>query len=118
MIFAIHAYEGTYGGLHGIESFRVIQCDSRENAEQLAQEDSVEVMYSYGDIVDSFRQEAEDEGLEEGTEDFEAYIGECIDGNVAYEVYEVVNPVGSLEEMETEFYNDPDEFIKEHCRED
>lgn len=117
MIVAIHAYENVYQGLHGIENHIVIECEDLSIAEEFAKEESIEVMTSYGSIIEDFEQEAEDEGLERETDEFDEYVSECIDQNVGYCIYEVVKPFGTLEEMQREFYNYPEKFIKDYCAE-
>lgn len=117
MIVAIHAFENTYGGLHGIENHRIIEVDTLQQAESIAMDDSREVMDSYEDIMEDFYSEAEDEGLERDSEEFEEYIAECVNDNIGYQIWEVVDQYDTLEVMEEDFYNSRDEFVKEHCRE-
>lgn len=116
MIVAIHAFENVYGGLHGIENHRIIEVDIFQQAESIAMDDSRDVMDTY-EIVEEFQSEAEDEGLDPRSEEFDTYVDECINDNVGYEIWEVVDRYDTLEVMEQDFYNDRDEFVKEHCRE-
>lgn len=117
MIVAIHAFENTYCGLYGIENHRVIEVDSIKEAEEWAAEESREVMDSYEDVMEGFINNAESYGLEEGTEEYDEYIEECIQENIGYQIWEVVDRYASLAEMENDFFNSKDEFIKNHCRE-
>lgn len=117
MIVAIHAFENTYGGLHGIENHRVVEVEDVKAAEEWASDDSREVIESYGDIISDFRADAEAEGLEDGSEDFEAYVDECINDNIGYQIWEVIDRYDTIEQMNEDFYNDRDSFVAEHCRE-
>lgn len=117
MVVAIHAYEGQYGGLHGICSREVIEVDNIKDAEEYAVEMSEDVMGSYGDIMDEFYSQAEDEGLEEGSAEYDEFISECISENVEYELWEVSDCYDTIKQMSEDFYNSPDEFVKEHCKE-
>lgn len=117
MIVAIHAIENTYNGLHGIESYHIFEVENIQEAERLASEESMEVMHAYENIIEDFYQNAEDEGLEEGSPEFDEYIDECIQENIDYEIWEVIDCYDTIEQMEEDFRNYDDEFIKEHCRE-
>lgn len=117
MIVAIHAFENTYGGLHGIESHRIIEVDTVEQAEGIAMDDSRDVMYSYSSIIEEFQESADDEGFEPDSEEFETYVDECINDNIGYQIWEVIDRYDTIEQMEEDFYNSRDEFIKAHCRE-
>lgn len=117
MIVAIYACEGTYGGLHGINSQRIVEVSDRKEAEEWGEQDSRDVIDSYGSIYEDFKASAEGDGLEDGTEEFDEYIEECIQENVEYYLWEVVDCYADIETMERDFFNHKDEFVKEHCRE-
>lgn len=68
MIVAIHAFENTYGGLHGIEHYLIVEVDNVQQAEEWASEESREVMESYSSIMEDFADSAENDGLEPDTE--------------------------------------------------
>ena len=70
MLYAIHAYEGIYGGLHGIESFAVIEAETTEEAEHYGLEMSYEVIDDYSCIMEDFEQDAEFNGYEAGTKEY------------------------------------------------
>lgn len=117
MVVAIYAFENQYNGLHGICSHRIVEVDDIKTAEEWAQEDSRNVMDSYGDILEGFESEAEGEGLEESTEEYNEYIEECIQMNIGYQLWEVIDRYASLSQMEEDFYNSQEEFVKKHCKE-
>lgn len=117
MIVAIHAFENQYGGLHGMCHSLIVEVEDVKAAEEWAAEESRQVMDSYNCIMESFESDAECDGVEEGTEEYDEYIEECIQSNIGYQIWEVIDRYAPLTEMEEDFYNNKDEFVKEHCRE-
>lgn len=117
MIVAIYAFENTYGGLYGIEHHRIVEVDNIEQAERIAIDDSIEVMYWERDIIEDFEITAEAEGFEPGSEDFDICVSECINNNIAYNIWEIVDCYDTIEQMEKDFYNDMDDFVQMHCKE-
>lgn len=119
MIVAIHAFENTYCGLHGIEHHRIYEVDSMKEAEELASDESREVIESF--IMDEMTGQADAEvecgTFEEGSGEYDEYVNDCIEEAIAYQIWEVVDRYADLEKMEEDFYNNKEEFIKEHCRE-
>lgn len=115
-IYLIHAYEGVYGGLHGMETSMIVRCTLRE-AEDIATDESYGIMQSYSCIYNSFAESAGDEGLEEGTYEYEEFIEQCMAENVSYSIWEVVGRENEdLEVLEEEFQNSPYEFIEKYCK--
>lgn len=117
MLVAIYAFENQYCGLHGMSHHLIVEVDDLKAAEEYASEESRSVIDSYSDILEGFEDEAESEGLEEGTEEYDEYIEDCIQQNIGYQIWEVVDRYASIEEMEDDFYNSRDEFVEKHCRE-
>ena len=117
MVVAIHAFENSFGGLHGVDSHFIVEVDNIQQAENFASEESLEIMHSYDQITDDFYQEAESEGLEVDSEEYNQYIEECINSNIAYQIWEVVDCYDTFRKMQSDFYNDMDNFVKKHCRE-
>lgn len=116
MLFAIHAYEQMYGGLHGVETYLITDAVSEKEAERIAVQESYEIMDSYNDIYESFEEAAESEGLEAYSDEWGDYIAECQADNVGYEIYPITNITNeSIEELEKKFYNETETFIKEYC---
>ena len=58
MLFAIHAYESTLCGHHGVEDFAIIECRNEEEAAETAREMSYDLIHSYHDIENPLRDEA------------------------------------------------------------
>ena len=116
MRYAIHSYEESYGGLHGMEDLRVIECDSFEEAQNEAHNEAEEVVHSYECLEDWYRQEAIDTSdFEEDTVEFDDYYNECVSQGLCWEIYEVREDVTeSTEELDRLFVNDKEEFLERY----
>lgn len=113
-IYLIKAYEATYRGLHGIVDY-VIEKTTCPAALDDAREMSYEVMESYGSFYEDFVEAARSEDLEGN--DFDNYIDECYEENVAYEIYEVIGRGNEdIDKLNKEMAKDPDAFIKNYCK--
>lgn len=117
MLVAIQAIENEYGGLHGIEDLCIIEVSDIRAAECVAADMSRELMQNYCDILENFEEEASAAGLEEGTEEYNEYVEECINDNISYQIWEVVDVYADISTMDDDFYNNKEEFVKEHCKE-
>lgn len=119
MIVAIWAFENQYGGLHGIEHHRVVEVDGADIAEMYAIEESREVIENF--CMDEIREyadaEADEGAFENGSDEYFQYIEDCIQDNIAYEIWEVVNCYDTIEQMQEDFYNNKEDFIEKYCRE-
>ena len=58
MKYVIHAYEQSYGGLHGIEDWRAVESDCYSDVEQEAIDMSIGVMESYEFIQEEITSKA------------------------------------------------------------
>lgn len=118
MRVVIHAYDQTYGGLHGVEDYGVITVDSIEEAEEYGSEMSYDVINSYPNIYEEFEESAELDGIERDSKEWDDYINDCIEGDIAYNIYLITKETDkSNEELALEFYNDKKRFIKTYCKE-
>lgn len=117
-VYAIYAYDQRYGGLHGINSRYLYIADNDKEAEEDAEQTSHEVMESYGFITDDFESDAYDEGYRPGTEEWDEYIEECKNENVAFEISVLNISVEEAEknwkELNDEFCNIPEEFLDKY----
>lgn len=117
-VYAIYAYEQRYGGLHGINSRYLYIANNDKEAEEEAEQTSHEVIESYGFITDDFESDAYDEGYRPGTEEWDEYIEECKNGNIAFEISVLNISVEEAEknwkELNDEFYNTPEEFLDKY----
>lgn len=112
-LYAIHAFENIYCGLHGIENFLVVECLNDKEAEECAIEMSYEVMDSYNrvdeELLDYIGIDYDD--IDNHIEEYEEVRAE----NTAYEVWEVKDTMKSLDELNELFYNDTEDFIEKYC---
>lgn len=108
MLFAIHAYESTLCGLHGVEDFAIIECRNEEEAAETAREMSYDLIHSYHDIENTLYEEAAfvlgynyDELFEMFAydEELEAAFNEAYEeaenGMICYELYELDENCGA-----------------------
>ena len=103
MIYAIWALEHIYGGLHGIEDFRVEDC-SLDEACEFGYEMSTSLIEEYS--IGEMREDCTSEELEEFILD-----------NIEYIIFEVIDTHGkTLRELEREFTDDPDGFVSDFCK--
>ena len=115
MLYAIWAAESTYCGLHGMNTYGVVDCRNDAEAAEIGNEWSREVIHSYAHCIDSLLEEVawildmDREDLEDYIEDEERYDNayrEAEDEMVMYEYYPIRKDCGltrdELEELEWE----------------
>lgn len=120
MKYVIHAYEQSYGGLHGIETCLAVEADDYSDVVDMACEASREVMSSYSFIEETLREQAcfycgmdeydeEDEELERAYED-------AVEENIDYSIWQVNEDCPySLSEIDQMIADDLDGFVEEFC---
>ena len=96
----IHAYEGQYCGLHGIEDLTCVEVNSIEEAKAIGREMSEDVITSFGLEDEWFEGHGEDEGYE-----------------LEYDIYKIKDGVCMfIEELDALcFQYGKDLFINEYC---
>lgn len=115
-LFAVRAYENIYGGLHGMESLSVIEVETEEEAKEYAYDEALSVIDNYFEISENFEQEAEEEGLDPGSDEWCEFIEECRNEDVSWELFEITKETNeSLDVLNEKFCYDPDTFIEEYC---
>lgn len=113
--YAIYAFDNAYGGLHGYESYAIVDCKDQEEAELAGAEMSREVINDFGLIDDEMEAYVNSEDYDE--EESYDYENELIEEDIAYQIYEIIDTKGISDEiLEIEFYNDKEEFIKNYCK--
>lgn len=116
MLYAIHAYESSFGGLYGMDAHIIEECDSMEEAEEIALEASLNVMESYSCIIDDIYEAASEE-YEQETDEWYKVVEDMKQEATAWEIYPVVDIKDkSIRELEEEFWNNKEEFIKTYCQ--
>ncbi len=94
MIVAIHAYEGIYCGLHGIEDFLVTEVENLKVAEDIA-------LDLANGVIDDYGYDFDEEDLE--------------DPDLEWEIYEVTDTKGkTVEELDEEYHYDSEGFLTEY----
>ena len=104
-IYLIHAMEGIYHGLHGMEDACIMEAESRDELESIGSQMSLDIMESYGDIeemlLENARSEAEFMGVDEleDSDEFENILNEEYGENIEYYIYQLSKEY-SVEEYE------------------
>lgn len=120
MKYVIHAYEQSYGALHGIETCLAIEADEYSDVVDMACEASREVMGSYHFIEEALREQAcfycgVDE-YDEEDEDLERAYEDAVEENIDYSIWQVNEDCPySRDEIDQMIANDLDGFVEEFC---
>lgn len=120
MKYVIHAYEQSYGALHGIETCLAVKADDYSDVVDMACEASREVMGSYHFIEEALREQAcfycgVDE-YDEEDEDLERAYEDAVEENIDYSIWRVNEDCPySRDEIDQMIANDLDGFVEEFC---
>lgn len=120
MKYVIHAYEQSYGALHGIETCLAVEADEYSDVVDMACEASREVMGSYHFIEEALREQAcfycgVDE-YDEEDEDLERAYEDAVEENIDYSIWRVNEDCPySRDEIDQMIANDLDGFVEEFC---
>lgn len=118
MIVAIYACENEYSGYHGIYDKVVCEVKNEEEATTIAMEMSEGVMESYEDIQRTIDAEIEYAITELGDErDEEIIAREIIEMNMNFTIYivdETKIKNKTIDELDSEWYNDESEFLERY----
>ena len=109
--YFIHAMEGAYHGLHGIETYLVEEAEKEEDLYFDGEMASRELMESYGSIMEDIYEEAEE------SDNSEEMIEALIEENIEYYIYKIKNNVDkTCRELDAEACRlGADLFIEEYC---
>ena len=113
--YLVHAYEGWYGGMHGIEEWFISE-GTRQEAFQDGCDASYDLMENH-EVISSFYDEARSET--DDKDDIEDYVAEMVDENVAVDLYLIREDTGHTT-RELEFLLDDlggEDFIQKYCEE-
>ena len=120
--YLIHAMEGKFKGLHGIESLVVVEYDNIDDVYEDASYHSEEVMTQYGDILEEIEEEADYLcqgwfGNDYSTDQFDDVYYDLICENKCYYIYQIRDEVTlSCEELENKaFHLGAKIFIEKFC---
>ena len=116
--YAIYAYEHTFSGLHGMSEVAVITAESREEAEEIAEDMSYEVIDCYSDIAKIMEQDcANYADPETDPELYQTLLNEARSDDVAFEIYEItVESDKDDDALTLEMARNYKDFIKRYCR--
>ena len=59
MLYLIHAFEGIFQGLHGIEEWDIVDCESEEEVNDILEEECYTLMEEYSDVTDTLNEDIE-----------------------------------------------------------
>ena len=117
MLYAVIAYEQIYQGSYGRISNLIVE-GTEDDAEQAAIEESYAIMEEFDAIMEELKENVFERNVidEDDEEDFQELLEEEMAKNIAYEIYPItINTTHSLEQLEEEFNNDPEIFIRRYC---
>ena len=86
--YLVVGYDQEYGGLHGMEDWTCID-GSFEEAMELGHEMAIEVIESYSNIIDDFKDQVLEEGFEEDTDEFEDALSQRIEDDVDFSIFKL-----------------------------
>ena len=120
--YLIHAMEGRFQGLHGIESLIVVEYDNIDDVYEDASYHSEEVMTQYGGILEEIEEDAdylcqEWFGDDYTTDQFDDVYWELITENKLWYIYKIRDEITlSCAELENKaFHLGANIFIEEFC---
>lgn len=115
--YVVHAYENTYGGLHGMEDWFYLDTDSMKEVDEAATQASYEIMESYSCIMESLEENARNACDDpDDEEEYEQMLEEECEYNVAYDVY-ILNDEGAALELgviNAMIAYDPEELVRNY----
>ena len=125
MKYVIHAYEQSYGGLHGIENWRAVESNCYSDIEQEAIDMSIGVMESYDFIQEEltskacFYCECDLCDVENGyinEDEFNSALEDATCENIAYSIWKVSEDCDfSILEIDHMLADDPNDFVEKYC---
>ena len=119
MLYVIHAFEGIFQGLHGIEIWDICDCSSEEEAYEFMQEDSFILIEEYQDVKDELEEEIERNITEDMDQaDIDELTEKIYAENVSGEVFKINKEKTkdlTFRDLFIKLKNDPDDFITKYC---
>jgi len=117
-LYAIHAFDVCFGGLHGIEDYAVIEATEEDEVYDIAVDMSFQVIDEFEETImeaEGWVEDAIDKGLEENSEEFWAYIDDLRSDDIAYSIYKLKETNESLEALNEQIASDPEEFLEKYA---
>ncbi|AXF52284.1 MAG: hypothetical protein [Caudoviricetes sp.] len=123
-LYAIHAFENVYGGLHGMESYAVVECKDEFEVSKIAEEMSFSIINSYDFLMQEIEREAlesyESQGYSIENSPYEddifvVLLEMAIKNRIEYEIYLVKETDKSLNKLNHIIKLRPKYFIEKYC---
>lgn len=120
MYFVIRAFEDIYQGEEGKENITIEYARDETDAEYIAHDLSIELMYDYDEIMSCLYDMAEEIAKEKDIKHVNPVINEVIEDNVNYDIYPIIKLDDSevfnhLDELEEQLEDDFDSFLSIYC---
>ena len=119
MLYVIHAADAIYGGLHGMEDWSIWQCNSEEEAVEIAIENSIEIINSFSCIYEELETEIEDNIFDDMSEDdIEQLRSDIYRNDIDYNLWEIDKDIAKeydIDILEIMLNEDPEDFIEKYC---
>lgn len=110
LYFVIHAYEGIYQGLHGMEEWILEDFNDKGEAKDYACEQSLKIMNSYYQIMDDLQETANFDMSD---------LDDVMKENIEYELFQVEDifcECHRIKRTEKLFNEDPLMFVENFCK--
>ena len=113
MKVAVYAYDALYWGSQGIFIKAVADFNSIDEVENFAQSLSEELIQEFDCIMCQFEDDAAEHGFLEGTEEYQNFIWEAIQEDVAYEFFFITEKTNKTnEQLLNEYCTDEESFLE------
>lgn len=115
MLYLIHAFEGIFQGLHGIEEWDIVDCASEEEAYEIMEQMSYELMDQYNDVMHELEAVIEYDTTDDMDQsDIDQLTEEVYAENVGGEIWKI-DPNKITDFLMEKCKRDPDEFVHKYC---
>lgn len=116
-LYVIHVSDMYYKGLSGIESIFVTECLDFEDACEIAEKASLDLIHEHKIFEKAgWGREALEKGYKLDTLGYADYLEKCCFQDTRYEVYQIQwATFKSLEQLNDEIKNNYKNFINEYC---
>ena len=117
MKFFIHAFDQTYGGLHGRYIDDIIEADTVEEVAQYGRDLASDVIFDYG-LSDNLYDEIKKQYEDEFSEEFQAALTERVAEESAWEIYPIKDEFAGMEIEELDhiyFSMGMNSFVEKYC---
>lgn len=126
-LYLYYAADGIYQGLHGMETLGIVDETNSDKVIEIAKEASLDIIQSYGTIMEDLQQAAFDnidlvsyemDGEVVPDSEYEKALDEAIEEDIYCKVWKINDSIAqsiSYEELEDKAAEDLELFIEELC---